>query len=258
MQIEDYISSGILEAFVTGSLTPEEMREVEAMAAAHPEVRRELDAIELALENYGMAHAKKPGDHVLKGILSAVEQKAPVEETKVKRLFPYKTLSVAASILLLISLGLNVLYFNKAKNASAELSEIQAQNLQLAQQRDATQVGYDKIAAEMAILQDPNAVTITLKGLPDHALASAVVCWNKSNGQVHLMNTNLPEPPSDKQYQLWALIDGQPVSAGVFSSDKGLQVMKTFETVNAFAVTLEPLGGKESPTLDQMYVFAGV
>lgn len=34
--------------------------------------------------------------------------------------------------------------------------------------------------------------------------------------------------------------------------------MKTFESVNAFAVTLEPLGGNDAPTLDQMYVMAGV
>lgn len=258
MRIEEYISSGILEAFVTGSLSPEEMREVEAMAAAHPEVRRELEAIELALENYGLAHAKKPGDHVLKGILAAVEQQAPVQETPVKRLFPFKTLAVAASILLLISIGLNVFYFKEAKNASLALINLQAQNLELAQRQEATQVGYDQMAAEMAILQDPDAVTITLKGLPDHAGASAIVCWNKTNGQVHLMNTNLPEPPSDKQYQLWALIDGKPVSAGVFSNEKGLQTMKTFESVNAFAVTLEPLGGNDAPTLDQMYVMAGV
>lgn len=267
MHIEEYIASGILEAYVTGSLTPSEMREVEAMAAAHDEVRRELHAIGLAMEKYADAHAKKPSDKVLGNILQAIGEQPkntevaepePVTKVATMRAMRFRALAIAATMLLFLSVIANLYYYNRVQKVSDELALLQSQNLELAQSQKAIQTNYDLLASEMAVLQDPASVSITLKGLPNHPDASAVICWNKSSGKVYMVNTNLPQPEPGKQYQLWALIDGKPVDAGVFNTTVGLQTMKSFGTANAFAVTLEPAGGSAVPTLDQMYVMAGV
>ena len=50
LNIQEYISSGILELYVRGSLSATEMQEVEEMANAHPEVRQEIEEIEKAVE----------------------------------------------------------------------------------------------------------------------------------------------------------------------------------------------------------------
>ena len=34
--------------------------------------------------------------------------------------------------------------------------------------------------------------------------------------EVYLLVNQLPTPDPDKQYQLWAIVDGNPVDAGVF------------------------------------------
>ena len=66
----------------------------------------------------------------------------------------------------------------------------------------------------------------------------------------------MPVATTGKQYQLWALVDGAPVDAGVFEIDAGTPMikMKNIPRAQAFAVTLEPSGGSLKPTMDQMYV----
>ena len=59
-QITEFMQSGLLELYVMGSTSPEETEEVEQMAAAHPAIRRELEAIGQTMETYAQAHAVKP------------------------------------------------------------------------------------------------------------------------------------------------------------------------------------------------------
>ncbi len=59
MNTGEYILSGILEAYVLGSLSAERMRAVDAMQLArYPEVKAELDAIQDAMNAYTMKHAR--------------------------------------------------------------------------------------------------------------------------------------------------------------------------------------------------------
>ena len=49
-KIEDYISSGILELYVYGALSETESREVTKMLKEYPEVEKEVEEIEDALQ----------------------------------------------------------------------------------------------------------------------------------------------------------------------------------------------------------------
>lgn len=60
MNVEEYIASGILELYVLGTLSPEEQREVENNAHAHPEIQAELDAARETMDAFAMAHAVTP------------------------------------------------------------------------------------------------------------------------------------------------------------------------------------------------------
>ena len=68
------------------------------------------------------------------------------------------------------------------------------------------------------------------------------------------------ELSQENQYQLWAIIDGKPVDVGVFDSNfTGLARMKDIaKGAVTFAVTIEPRGGKLSPTLQTMQVAGNV
>jgi anti-sigma-K factor RskA len=82
------------------------------------------------------------------------------------------------------------------------------------------------------------------------------VYWDTTSRDVYLMVNNLPQPASNEQYQLWALLDNQPIDLGVFEvkQEKFLIRMKNVQNAQAFAITLEPKGGSANPSLNKMYV----
>jgi anti-sigma-K factor RskA len=83
--------------------------------------------------------------------------------------------------------------------------------------------------------------------------------WDTKTKEVYLTTNKLPAPPQDMQYQLWAIADGKPVSAGMYSDDKDARIaLSTIENAQAFAITLEKKGGSEEPTMENMYVMGGV
>ena len=59
-KIAAFIESGLLELYVLGATSEAETREVTEMAAAHSEIRAELEAIRAAMETYGGAQALAP------------------------------------------------------------------------------------------------------------------------------------------------------------------------------------------------------
>jgi mannose-6-phosphate isomerase-like protein (cupin superfamily) len=76
MNIQEYISSGILELYVMGSLSDVEMQKVKERIELHPELETEVKQIELLLESYTVVHAIAPDPEskkrILEGILRAI------------------------------------------------------------------------------------------------------------------------------------------------------------------------------------------
>jgi len=68
-----YIDSGILELYVLGCTSAEQSREVELIAAADPDIRMEITAIEEAMEALAMAHAITPNPVVKPFLLATID-----------------------------------------------------------------------------------------------------------------------------------------------------------------------------------------
>jgi anti-sigma-K factor RskA len=64
----------------------------------------------------------------------------------------------------------------------------------------------------------------------------------------------MPKLPTDKQYQLWALIDGKPVDLGLFDQPQRNVIlkMKNTQKADAFAITIESRGNTGGPNLEQL------
>ncbi|GAB2537459.1 cupin domain-containing protein [Rufibacter soli] len=71
--IHHFIESGILELYVMGITNPQETKEVEQMAAAHPEIKAEIDLISRAVEAYAQEHAIPPRDTVKPLVLATID-----------------------------------------------------------------------------------------------------------------------------------------------------------------------------------------
>jgi len=64
------VSTGILELYVLGETSSSENEMIGDLAIAHPEIRQEIEEIELAMERYAMAHAVAP-DPIVKPLMMA-------------------------------------------------------------------------------------------------------------------------------------------------------------------------------------------
>jgi anti-sigma-K factor RskA len=258
VNVSEYISSGVLEAYATGSLEPSERLEVEANLLRYPELRSELALVEESLEQLMIRAAKQPRQEIKARIMSSVA--GTTKETPVialpgsaSALWKYAT---AASVALAItSASLAYVYWSNWKRAETSLTELIAQNQQIAQDYNAVNQRLDKIEGDLAIYDNPSFRKVVMKGTKVAPDAMASIYWNESSNEVYLSIQNLKTLSQEKQYQLWAIVDGQPHDMGVFDGDaKGLVRMKPGEGIAAFAVTIEPRGGKASPTMETMQV----
>lgn len=58
--LSDFISSGILEMYVLGDVSPEESQQVEKMVSSYPEIAGHIQEISEALESYARMYAIEP------------------------------------------------------------------------------------------------------------------------------------------------------------------------------------------------------
>ena len=113
-------------------------------------------------------------------------------------------------------------------------------------------------------LRDKNISVIPLGGQDVSPTSYAKAYWNKQEEKVFIDAKGLPEPPDGFVYQVWSLKLSPltPTSMGLledFATDEN----KVFALNNpndseAFGITLEPAGGGESPTLEQLYTLGVV
>lgn len=270
MNITDYISSGILEAYVLGDLSEQERREVEQNLSLYPELRNELAAIEEAQERFVMKTAISPKASVRKSIFDKIDQQTDVHqdlqipEANVVSLQPQNTgwkYAMAASIVVaLVTSYLAYDYRTKWMDAQNNLSELLAQNQRVAEDYNQVNQRLDKIQNDLNVIDNPAFKRVVLKGTPNAPDAMASVYWNESTSEVYVSIQEMKELTQEKQFQLWAEIDGKMVDAGVFDYNAaGLAKMKQVaKGATGFGITIEPRGGKETPTLETIQVFGAV
>jgi anti-sigma-K factor RskA len=272
VNVEEYISSGVLEAYALGELSDQERVAVEKNLAQYPALRKELERIEDAQEQLLMKAAIKPRASVKANLFSAIEASAKAaptkpSETKVVEMKREQTpisfwkFAAAASITIaLVSSILAYNYWNKWKSSENNLAELIAQNQQLASDYNKVNQRIDDIEKELNITNNPAFNRVVMKGTPNAPSSLASVYWNESTREVYLSIQDLKALTKENQYQLWAIIDGKPVDAGVFDGNfAGLLKMKDIQPGAAtFAVTIEPRGGMPSPTLETMQVVGNV
>jgi anti-sigma-K factor RskA len=259
MTIREIIESGIIELYVMNALPAEESAQVEAWAGEFPEVRAEIEAIEISLEKYAQDVSITPRPELKEEIIKrfesemALKQPKTPDNTPLSNSVPSKGFSsLWAWVLAGLSILGSVFMFVKNQSAQKTITECAAENERLvAQQRK----DVADLQSKINIMRSPTTKTVKLAGQAISKESEVLVYWNAAEKTTLLTIRNLPAPPKGKQYQLWAIVNKKPVDAGVFNYDvAAIQNMKAFDQAELFAVTLENEGGSVEPTLEQMYV----
>lgn len=283
MDVQRYISSGLIENHVTGLLSESESREVLGAIQQYPEVKALADAVQVDMERYIQLWAAKPPAGIKRQIMERLhknEAEDPVsaepetittasdEDTfsentgsglglNLSQLQIWQYSAAAAIVLLLGSVVMNIVSYGNSNSYQQQLSSLQAEQASLLAEKDALKEQLDFTQKENGVMKDPSFKWIRMPGVGKHTGIVATICWNPQSKETFILAQALPEPPADKQYQLWAIVNGKPIDAGVFelgSKAHTVQKVKAVDNAQVFAVTLEKKGGSPSPTLEQMFV----
>jgi Anti-sigma-K factor rskA. len=266
VNIQEYISSGIVESYVLGLANEADGAEFEQYCITHPEVKAARIAFETELEQFALANATAAPAVVRTAVLEQIAE-SPVAgndavSAPVVGMRPWVRSLAATSVILLIgSAILNIYYYNKYRESSQAYNRLLSQQTGLVKNNNLLQARLEASEQTIAMLSNPNMKMIKMagdavpaRGSPDTS-SMAMVYWDMQSKDVYLMVHHLPQPAAGKQYQLWAMVNGQPIDAGVFDMPEtsGMMKMKKVPEAQLFAVTLEKKGGSPVPK-GPMYV----
>jgi anti-sigma-K factor RskA len=178
--------------------------------------------------------------------------KTEIRETKSEKKGNWRNFAIAASLLFLVSTGANLYWMNSQSELKEEMANMKNEN-------QSKNLAIQNMQQKLDVVANPDMKKIVLAGVEKHPEAKATVLWDANSKDVYLSVNNLPKAPEGMQYQLWAIEDGKPVSAGMYSEDKDMKIaLANITKAQAFAITLEKKGGSEAPTMENMYVMGGV
>ena len=261
MDVEKYIASGILELYVAGTLSEKENLEIANYAKVYPEIKKEIEEIEASILE--LSRKASPGYHYsFKALMNRINGEVKVVDMNEKRSTPFLSyMGWAASILLAV--GLFWMY-QQNQELKSNIEVVEKQNVDLEQQITDTDSSLEQTQELLNTLRDKNISVIPLGGQDVSPTSYAKAYWNKQEEKVFIDAKGLPEPPDGFVYQVWSLKLSPltPTSMGLledFATDEN----KVFALNNpndseAFGITLEPAGGSESPTLEQLYTLGVV
>ena len=264
MNVTEYIGSGIVELYAMNALSPDEKKEFERLMILYPEINIELRKTEKALEEYALSHSKNPRPGLRQQILEEIQEKgkvvnikSKVKENKENYSLTYKYMIAACLAALVVSTFASWFFYSRWNEAEERYTSLLSDKNELAQNYNLVKASYEDVASNLIVLRDESSTVVVLNSTDTTHKYQARVYWSKYTHHAFLDVLSLPSPGEGKQYQLWALIGGKPVDAGVIlSGNQRIQRMKEIEYADLWAVTLENKGGSITPTLSQMYLIS--
>lgn len=209
----------LLASYALDAVEPQERAMVEQHLATCTSCRKELDEYCTTAAQLGALPGAPPADlwSRIDGVIGGSPPPIRLEVAHRRRSWRMAWVSgAAAAVLLVVGVVAGTQLFNEAKPAES-----------------------NQIAADA--LKRPGAKMVALTSESGSMMAKVVVM---TDGYGYVLEENLPQLPTDRTYQLWAVTKNEGViSAGVWGADpEGASFRVTGDTM-ALALTEEAAGG---------------
>jgi Anti-sigma-K factor rskA len=249
MDINQYISSGIIEMHVMGLCPPEESAELELMRTQHPQLHEAILQFEIEFEKNAFQSSSVTGSELDSKILQSLNAlqtplvSMQVSNAKVKTFNWLKPAAAAAVVLFAVSSIFNYTLYKKTKEQQLALAETKKVN--------------SLPEKDYAVLKTPGITPVAMYGVFPHNVCRCTLFWDKKTGKAYMMIHHLVSSGAEKQYQLWAMVNDKPVNVGVVDDtirDRFVELKNVPEGATAFTVTLENAAGSTTPTVEETYL----
>lgn len=267
MNIQEYISSGIVELYAMGLCSQEERKEFETLLKQHHELKTALSKFEAELERKMQQNEIHPSAAADKKILAALDElNTPLVTMKpvtvIKKADWFKPLAVAASLLLAVSLYF--IYSLNKENKKLEEQLVAAtpkKEMPPPEMKKEMPPGPIDLSTlpkrDYEIMLDPTITPVAMYGVGLHAICRCTMFWDKKTGKMYMIIHHLPQSSSTRDYQLWAMVNNKPVSVGTVQDDirgRFIEMNGVPNGATSFIVTLEKAGGNSTPTIEETYL----
>ncbi|MES2747525.1 MAG: anti-sigma factor [Bacteroidota bacterium] len=262
MNITDIINSGDVELYVYGVLSESETEQMADMSNKHKTLKDEI----LLVENSILQLSSSFAPNISSEVYEKIKQKIGLKPTSVIEMKPKSSISQyigwAAALALLVGI---VYQYNKQTTIENEIVTIEKEKIKL-NEAVATSENKNKQTKQLLdVIRDAKNTVVTLGGQAVAPKSFAKVYWNKETQVVYVDAAGLPEPPEGMVYQVWSLKLSPtltPTSIGLlenFTADNNrIFAVSNTADAEAFGITLEPAGGSETPTMEQLYTLGKV
>lgn len=246
--MKEILNSGILHRYVVGETNPKEDQELYNALQLYPELKQYLNELEDDLMQLGLENAIEPPKEVKHNLLNHVKN---VGNTKKTLNSAYSWMLLAACLVLAMGIFSYSVY-TKSKDYNQQLTKVTEEYKDLKNQVETLKSTLTQREHIYDILSDPETGKYVLKGNSISPNALAVGYVNKSLKQVYIDAKKLPTLSKDKDYQLWADVEGEMINMGVVKPADDLLAMNYIENAESINLTIEPAGGSDHPTVSNL------
>ncbi|MFL5753919.1 MAG: hypothetical protein ACJ76F_10970, partial [Bacteroidia bacterium] len=129
MSSEEIIASGMIESYVLGTASVEEIALVNKMAAQYPEIEEEIKAVEDSVMTFASALAPDLS-RVKKKLFEEINREAKVFSLppgQKKEISSYRSIAAAALVMLILSVLFNFFLYSRINKTADQLSSASAE-----------------------------------------------------------------------------------------------------------------------------------
>jgi len=112
-----------------------------------------------------------------------------------------------------------------------------------------------RLTEQYAFINHTNTLPFVLQGGSQSTLHQVIVYWNETIQKSMLRVVDLPAIQSDETFQLWADVDGEMLSLGVFDPGQAIAdavPMSYLDNATSLNITIEPKGGSDHPDVSRL------
>lgn len=174
----------------------------------------------------------------------------------------WKNLVVVATVAVVIAFVLAIFYAHRYYEMEDRYRALVLDYSGMVENLNRSRLNYEQVEVSMETLLTGNYTKIPVRGesFEVQSDANVVVWWEQSSAKVFVSVENLAPLGIKQDYQLWAIGDEGPIAIGLINAGQRLtlQQMQAVRETGAFAITIEPKGGSESPNLEDLVALGPV
>ena len=242
-KLQKILDSDLLENYLMGVTDDQESLRAEKYIAMYPEVRKTYDQLQDNLEAYAKLHAVETPDGLKEKIMDRIRK----EGKSYSKFFKF---AAAASLAVFISVGASYFLWEQNQRLQEENTVV---NDKVDSLQEEMREQLEDVRNQFIVLQNPGTKKYKVTGNKKAKELKAVAYVNPVKKLSYINVSNLPNLPEDQCYQMWAEVNGEMINLGIIQEADQKLLALPYSDENALGyITIEPKGGNESPTVENI------